>query len=45
MSLETEVRIIGKELIDAWIEYKREAELAPMALRPHPFEFELYYGV
>ena len=37
--------VFTKELIDAWIEYKREAELAPMALRPHPFEFELYYGV
>lgn len=30
-------------IISAYIEYKRENELAEMALRPHPFEFELYY--
>lgn len=30
-------------LISAYIEYKRDNEIAPMALRPHPFEFELYY--
>jgi glutamine synthetase len=28
-----------------WIDYKREKELKPLALRPHPFEFELYFGV
>ena len=25
--------------------YKREKELKPLAQRPHPFEYELYYGV
>ncbi len=30
-------------LISSYITYKRENELAEMALRPHPFEFELYY--
>lgn len=37
--------VFSEELIRTWISYKREYELAPMALRPHPYEFELYYGV
>ena len=24
---------------------KRETEIAPMALRPHPYEFYLYYDI
>ena len=30
-------------LIGSWIKWKREEELAPLALRPHPHEFALYY--
>lgn len=37
--------VFTQELIDTWIEYKYENEIIPMAQRPHPFEFELYYGV
>ncbi|SEC19507.1 glutamine synthetase [Paramicrobacterium humi] len=37
--------VFSRELIDTWIDYKREHELKPLALRPHPYEFELYYGV
>jgi len=28
-----------------WIDYKRENEIAPVNLRPHPHEFELYYDI
>ena len=35
--------VFTKDLIETWIEYKREREVAPMALRPHPYEFFLYY--
>jgi glutamine synthetase len=35
--------VFTKDTIDVWIEYKREREIAPMALRPHPYEFMLYY--
>ncbi len=31
------------DLIETWIAYKREKEVKPMALRPHPYEFFLYY--
>ncbi|MBK0418083.1 type I glutamate--ammonia ligase [Leucobacter sp. CSA1] len=37
--------VFTEELIQTWIEYKRENEIAPLALRPHPYEFEMYYGV
>jgi glutamine synthetase len=37
--------VFTQDLIETWIDYKREKELKPMAQRPHPYEFELYYGV
>jgi len=37
--------VFTEDLIETWIAMKRESEIAPMALRPHPYEFELYYGV
>lgn len=37
--------VFSEKLIASWIEMKRKLELAPMSLRPHPYEFELYYGV
>jgi len=37
--------VFTDELIDTWIEYKYENEILPMQQRPHPYEFELYYGV
>ena len=37
--------VFTKDLIETWIEYKREKELLPFAQRPHPFEYELYFGV
>jgi glutamine synthetase len=37
--------VFTDDLIETWIDYKREKELKPLALRPHPYEFELYYGV
>src|SRR4029078_5269707 len=37
--------VFTPELIETWIEYKVENEIKPLAARPHPFEYELYYGV
>ncbi|TYC98576.1 type I glutamate--ammonia ligase [Arthrobacter echini] len=37
--------VFTQDLIDTWIEYKREMEILPLSLRPNPYEFELYYGV
>jgi len=39
----TEGNVFTDDLIDTWIDWKREKEIAPLALRPHPYEFELYF--
>jgi len=35
--------VFTKDVIDTWIWWKREKELKPLAMRPHPYEFHLYY--
>ncbi|GGO09529.1 glutamine synthetase [Microbispora rosea subsp. aerata] len=37
--------VFTPDLIETWITYKRENEVDPIRLRPHPHEFELYYDV
>ena len=37
--------VFTQDLIDTWIEYKRERELEQVNLRPHPYEFHLYYDI
>jgi glutamine synthetase len=37
--------VFTQDLIDTWISYKRAKEVDPVALRPHPYEFFLYYDV
>jgi glutamine synthetase len=37
--------VFTKDVIDAWIGYKTEHELDPVRLRPHPYEFFLYYDI
>jgi glutamine synthetase len=37
--------VFTQDLIETWISYKRENELDPIRLRPHPHEFELYYDI
>jgi glutamine synthetase len=39
----TEGGVFTDDLIETWISWKRENELEPLALRPHPYEFHLYY--
>jgi glutamine synthetase len=35
--------VFTEDLIGAWIDYKMAKEVKPMALRPHPYEFALYF--
>ncbi|MCZ6463942.1 MAG: glutamine synthetase, partial [Proteobacteria bacterium] len=37
--------VFTEDAISTWIEYKRENEVDPVRIRPHPHEFELYYDV
>ncbi|GAB4137278.1 MAG: type I glutamate--ammonia ligase [Cyanobacteria bacterium J069] len=35
--------VFTEDLINTWIQYKLDNEVNPMRLRPHPYEFSLYY--
>ena len=35
--------VFTEDVIETWIEYKTEKEVEPIQLRPHPYEFLLYY--
>lgn len=37
--------VFTEDLIRTWIDYKRAKEVKPMQLRPHPYEFMMYYDV
>ena len=37
--------VFTPDLIETWLTYKRAKEVDPVALRPHPYEFFLYYDV
>jgi glutamine synthetase len=50
-ALETDQAFLHKgdvftpELIDRWITYKREKEIQPLRMRPHPLEFGMYFDI
>ncbi len=37
--------VFTKDVIDMWLSYKREKEVDQVRIRPHPYEFFLYYDV
>ncbi len=37
--------VFTQDVIDKWIEYKTEAEVNPVRMRPTPEEFNLYYDI
>ena len=37
--------VFTQDVIDTWISYKMDNDVNAMALRPHPWEFKLYYDV
>ena len=37
--------VFTDDLIETYIDYKRENEIDAMRLRPHPYEFALYYDI
>jgi glutamine synthetase len=41
----TEGGVFTEDLIETWISYKRENEILPVQIRPHPYEIALYYDV
>ncbi len=43
--LPAEGRVFTEELIETYIDYKRKNEVDAVRLRPHPYEFALYYDI
>ncbi len=37
--------VFTQDIIDTWLEYKRENEADQLRLRPHPYELYMYYDV
>jgi glutamine synthetase len=37
--------VFTPDAIDMWIEFKRTREIDPVRLRPHPYEFKLYFDI
>jgi len=37
--------VFTQDAIDTWIDYKRKNEVDPIRLRPHPWEFALYFDI
>jgi glutamine synthetase len=35
--------VFTRDVLETWVEYKKSKEIDPMRLRPHPYEFFLYY--
>jgi glutamine synthetase len=37
--------VFTKDVIETWLKYKRTKELDAIRLRPHPYEFALYFDI
>ena len=37
--------VFTKDVVDVWIEYKRKKEIDSVRMRPHPYEFYLYFDI
>jgi glutamine synthetase len=37
--------VFTKDVIEVWLEYKRKKEVDPIRLRPHPWEYALYFDI
>ncbi|MFN2609511.1 MAG: hypothetical protein ABR507_01335, partial [Actinomycetota bacterium] len=37
--------VFTRDVVEAWIDYKRVNEIDAINLRPHPYEFYLHYDV
>ena len=37
--------VFTDDFLHTWIDYKRHREVEEIALRPHPYEFALYYDI
>jgi glutamine synthetase len=40
-----EGNVFTRDLLETWVSYKREKELREVEVRPHPYEFYLYFDI
>jgi glutamine synthetase len=41
----TQGDVFTPDALEMWINYKRKSEIDPVRLRPHPYEFKLYFDI
>ncbi len=41
----TQGDVFTQDAIEMWVDYKRANEIDPVRLRPHPYEFKLYFDI
>src|SRR5580700_905731 len=41
----TEGEVFTEDYVELWISYKKKTEADPVRMRPHPYEFHLYYDI
>jgi glutamine synthetase len=41
----TEGGVFSEEMLQQWVDYKRQAEYFAVRNRPHPYEMRLYFDV
>ncbi|MFI5127237.1 MAG: glutamine synthetase, partial [Candidatus Acidiferrales bacterium] len=37
--------VFSQDLVNLWVEYKMKNEVNALRMRPHPYEFMLYYDI
>ncbi|HET9480229.1 MAG TPA: type I glutamate--ammonia ligase [Candidatus Polarisedimenticolia bacterium] len=37
--------VFTEDVVSTWLDYKRTHEITPLRMRPHPYEFALYYDI
>jgi glutamine synthetase len=37
--------VFDRDFIETWIDFKRSTEVQPVSLRPHPYEYQLYFDL
>ena len=37
--------VFTEDLLEVWIQYKKEREIDAIRLRPHPYEYHLYFDL
>ncbi|MCZ6872225.1 MAG: type I glutamate--ammonia ligase [bacterium] len=41
----TKSDVFTQDVLEMWTDYKRSSEIDPVRLRPHPYEFKLYFDI